>query len=319
MYLLVIKQLIVMIIIAVAAFVVSKAFKFGTKEQQFVSKTLIYFINPCLIVNRFNGEFQMEKLKAFLVVLSIAVALHFAMIIVALLFCRSKSKDSEDLQGSRDLDSIDRIAVVFTNCGFIGIPLIDGIFPVSQGVFYLMAFIVTFNIFLWTFGYKMLCGKVNFKKLITNPNIIAVLIGFIIFCLPCKFPQIISTPLTLISSMNTAMAMFLLGLLFANFHGFQKSYIARMIKLCVLRFVVVMVVSLAIVFAFYNIFASVPHIRLMCYVCYIASLCPVGMSVSSFSVLFNKDESYAGLSVLVTSVVCVVTLPLSVALAELLF
>lgn len=313
MYLLVIKQLVIMILIAVAAFSVSKAFKFGTTEQQFVSKILIYFINPCLIVSRFNMDFETEKLKAFLVVLSMAVALHFAMILVALLFCRSKSEET------RDLDSIDRIALVFTNCGFIGIPLIDGIFPNSQGVFYLLAFIITFNVFLWTFGYMMLCGKINVKKIVTNPNIIAVVIGFAIFCLPFKLPVIISIPLGSIASMNTAMAMFLLGLLFANFHGFQKSYIGRLAKLCVLRFVVVMAISLLIVFAFYHIYSSIPDIRLMCYVCYIAALCPVGMSVSSFAVLFNKDESYAGLSVLATSVVCVITLPLSVAIAELVF
>lgn len=93
----------------------------------------------------------------------------------------------------------------------------------------------------------------------------------------------------------------------------------HLVKLCVLRFAVVLIFVFLIILAASRVFADVPDIRLICYVTYIAALCPVAMSVSSFAVLFNKDESYSGLGVLATSLVCVVTLPLSVALAEFFF
>lgn len=63
MYLLVIKQLVIMLIIAVSGFVLSRIFKFGKDEQKFVSKFLLYFINPCLILSHFNLDFNFEKLK----------------------------------------------------------------------------------------------------------------------------------------------------------------------------------------------------------------------------------------------------------------
>lgn len=313
MYLLVIKQLAIMIFLAVAGFIVTKSFKFGMQEQQFVSKILIYFINPCLILGRFDMEFDFSNLKSFGIVLLLSIIIHLVMIAVALLCCRSKNEEE------KPLDQIDKLGAVFTNCAFIGIPLIDGIFPGTKAVFYLLPFIVTFNVFLWVFGYKIFCGRINLKKLITNPNIIAVLLGFVIFCLPCRLPEIIAVPIKQIGGMNTAMAMFLLGMLFSNFHGFKKSYVFRLVKLCVIRFVVIMILCLAVVFCAFRLLSALKDIRLICYVVFIAALCPVGMSVSSFAVLFNKDESYAGLCVLVTSVVCVVTLPLSVAFAECLF
>mgnify|MGYP003305346482 CR=1 FL=1 len=37
------------------------------------------------------------------------------------------------------------IAIAFTNCAFIGIPLIEGVLG-SEGVFYLLGYIVVFNI-----------------------------------------------------------------------------------------------------------------------------------------------------------------------------
>lgn len=310
---LVIKQLLIMFLIAASGFVVTRQFKFGELEQQFVSKILIYFVNPILVFSRFDMDFDTENLRNFGIVLVLAIVIHFVMVAVALVFCRSKSDED------KELDQIDKLNVVFTNCAFIGIPLIDGIFPDTNAVFYLLPFIVVFNVFLWVFGYGIFCGRVNIKKLILNPNIIAVVAGFLLFCCPFRLHDVIAIPLKQISGMNTALAMFLLGMLFANFHGFKKSYIMHIVKLCILRFVVVLIFVFAVVFAASRIFSYIQDIRLICYVTYIAVLCPVAMSVSSFAVLFNKDESYAGLSVLATSLFCVISLPLSVALAECFF
>lgn len=313
MYLLVIKQLFIMFLIAACGFFVSRQFKFGALEQQFVSKVLIYFVNPSLVFFKFDMDFDAESLRNFGIVFLLSVIIHFVMVALALVFCRSRRAEE------KELDQIDRLSVVFTNCSFIGIPLIDGIFPGTNAIFYLLPFIVTFNIFLWTFGYRTFGGRVNFKKLLLNPNIIAVVAGFILFCSPFRLPEVISEPFRHISGMNTAMAMFLLGMLFADFHGFKKTYTMHLVKLCVLRFAVVLIFVFLIILAASRVFAGVPDIRLICYVTYIAALCPVAMSVSSFAVLFDKDESYSGLGVLATSLLCVVTLPLGVALAEFFF
>ncbi|MBR0545380.1 MAG: AEC family transporter [Treponema sp.] len=313
MYILVIKQLIIMLLIAISGFIVTKKFKFGAKEQKFVSTILIYFINPCLIVSHFNMEFNAERLKALGLVFLLSVVIHFVLILLAMILLRKNPV------GGKDYISLERLSVVFTNCAFIGIPLISGVFPDSNGVFYLLAFIMTFNIFLWTFGYYSVCGKIHVKKVVTNPNIVALFIGLAVFCCPVKLPQVLSKSMEMIASLNTALAMFLLGMLFTGFKAIDKTLILRVVRVCIIKDVVAMLVVLAVLYGAFRLFANVDEIRLMCYVCYIAALCPVGMSVSSFAVLFNKDESYSGLLVLVTSVICVVTLPLSVALAEKIF
>lgn len=301
-----------MILIALLGFFISKKFRFGQVEQKFVSKILIFLINPFLIIHQFDMEFSSDKLAALGVVFGLSVVIHLVMLAVALIFVRSKSEEG------KALDCIDRLSVVFTNCGFIGIPLISGVFPDGNGVLYLLSFIAAFNIFLWTAGYFLVSGKINLIKLVTNPNILAVVFGIVIFCMPFRLPFVVSKTVELVSSMNTAMAMFLLGMLFANFKGFKASYINRIIRLCILRHVVVMIVVLGIVFVAFRFMGSMNDIRLMCFVVYIAALCPVGMSVSSFAVLFDKDESYSGLAVLATSAVSVVMLPAGVALAELI-
>lgn len=316
MYLLVIRQLAIMLAIAVCGYGVTKAFKFGKMEQQYVSKTLLYFINPCLILGNFNRDFNAGELKGFATVLVYAFIIHILMIAVALIFARSRTEEG------KELDCIDRIAVVFTNCGFIGIPLIQGVFPGKpMAVFYLIAFLTVFNICLWTFGYFIVCGKINLKKIITNPNIIAIAAGFLIFIAPFKLPSVLangkSGVIDFIASMNTATSMILLGMLFANYTkpAAQKIF-GRVVKLCILRYVVTGVIMFALTLAVLKFASGVHDVHMMCYVAYIAALCPVGMSVSSFAVVFNKDESYSALLVLTTSALCVLTLPASVFLLE---
>lgn len=311
MYLLVIKQIIIMLIIAASSFAISKTFKFGKTELQFVSRMLLLYINPCLILSHFDLDYDVEKLKQFGIVVVLSIVAHFLLALVALIFARSKNEEE------KELDCLDKLATVLTNCGFIGIPLIEGVLG-HEGVFYLLAYIATFNVFVWTYGYHLMSGKVLIRKIITNPNIICVIAGIIVFCIPVRLPEVISKPISLVGSMNTAMAMILLGMLFANFKRTgETSYTKRLIKVCILRHVASAFVMFALAFVAIRVFANVPDIRTMSFVVFIAGLCPTAMSVSSMAVIFDKDKSYAALLCMVTSVVCVVSLPLSVGIAEL--
>ncbi len=64
-----------------------------------------------------------------------------------------------------------RFAVDFSNAGFMGLPLVEGIVG-SKGVMYGSFFIVVFNIFCWTYGFRMMSGgqKMSWKVLLFNPG-----------------------------------------------------------------------------------------------------------------------------------------------------
>ncbi|MCR4734019.1 MAG: AEC family transporter [Treponema sp.] len=328
MFLLVLKQLSIMLLIGICGFVFGKIFKCGDSEQKFLSKLLLYFINPCMVFNTFNRDFDSARLLRFLFVIAIALVLHFVMIGIS--FFASKSRDSSQ----EDYKQIDRVAMVFTNCGFIGIPLINGVFG-DEGVFYLMGYLVVFNLLLWTYGYYQMGGKMNLKKIITNPNVIAVILGITLFCLPFKLPELIQKPLSMIAETNTAMAMILIGLLFSNFKLPKNSEIApknsvvesvespksiflhRVIRAILVRLVLMSIINFGVIIALYKIFAFMPDIRLIVFVSYICSMCPTATSVPSLACVFDKDASYASILVPLTSLGCILTIPAFVALAEL--
>lgn len=307
MALLVIKQLGIMTLIVLASYIFARILKIDDKGQKLLSKMLLYFINPCLIINSFNREFDPSKLKELSFLIIVSFILHIFMIGLAILFTLKKT----------DINIIDRLSTVFTNCGFIGIPLIRGVFG-DQGVFYLMGYLIVFNILLWTWGLYQMSSTINVKKIITNPNIIAVFLGLIIFCLPFELPQMIAKPISMIGDMNTPMAMILIGIMFSNFK-MEKTYVGKLLKITFVRLILISFANLFILILINKIFGqSLDNCRTMLFVAYISSMCPVATSVPSVTCIYDKDTSYASLVVSVTSLFSMLTIPAFVALAEIL-
>ncbi len=342
------RQLLVMAIIVIISFFFSRKNGFGKDASQYLSRLLLYVINPCMIVSTFDVDFSAAKLKSLSLAIAVSFAFHLAMIILAtLLFARKKAAQgqtalqgqksglAEDcLQGQKSgRDSLSKIGIVFTNSGFIGIPLINGVFG-SEGVFFLMGYILVFNVLLWIWGEWLMTGTMRPLKILTNPNVLACAAGLAVFCLPFKTPYVIIEPLKMIGACNGAASMILLGLLFASFggakeksgqdknaaaspaHAFSRPIVLPLARDVFLRLVVCPLILLAATLFAMRAFSFVSEIQLIMSVLFIAASCPVGMSVSSFAVVFKKDADYASLLVAVSSAACVVTIPLLVALLE---
>ena len=342
------RQLLVMAIIVIISFFFSRKNGFGKDASQYLSRLLLYVINPCMIVSTFDVDFSAAKLKSLSLAIAVSFAFHLAMIILAtLLFARKKAAQgqtalqgqksglAEDcLQGQKSgRDSLSKIGIVFTISGFIGIPLINGVFG-SEGVFFLMGYILVFNVLLWIWGEWLMTGTMRPLKILTNPNVLACAAGLAVFCLPFKTPYVIIEPLKMIGACNGAASMILLGLLFASFggakeksgqdknaaaspaHAFSRPIVLPLARDVFLRLVVCPLILLAATLFAMRAFSFVSEIQLIMSVLFIAASCPVGMSVSSFAVVFKKDADYASLLVAVSSAACVVTIPLLVALLE---
>ena len=326
------RQLAVMAIIVIVSFIFSRKNAFGKDASQYLSRLLLYVINPCMIVSTFDVEFSGQKLRSLGLAIGVSLAFHLAMMVLAtLLFARKKSSQGQNsLQGQEgSRDSLSKIAIVFTNSGFIGIPLINGVFG-GEGVFFLMGYILVFNVLLWVWGEWLMTGTMRPLKILANPNVLACAAGLAVFCLPFKMPYVIIEPLKMIGACNGAASMILLGLLFSGFGGAKeksgqgqeraapvKAFAKPLARDVFLRLVVCPLILLGATLFAMQAFSSVSQIQLIMSVLFIAAACPVGMSVSSFAVVFKKDADYASLLVAVSSAACVVTIPLLVALLEL--
>ena len=71
------KQLITMCLIALGGFIFAKIFKVEDSQQKFLSKLLLYFINPFMVVKAFNLEFDADKLVQLGFVFAISLVNNF--------------------------------------------------------------------------------------------------------------------------------------------------------------------------------------------------------------------------------------------------
>ena len=188
----------------------------------------------------------------------------------------------------------------------MGLPLISALFG-SEGLLYASAYFTIFNLLLWTLGYSIVSGSSDPKKvagsLLRCPAIYAIVVGLAIYLLQIPLPDLIVQPMELLGNMNTPLSMLITGMLIAA--GDVRSIVTdkHIWKLASVRMLLIPAATLALfgVLGFHGTAAQVVTL-LEC--------CPAAAITSVFAVQFGHDEHFAAGSVVLTTLLSIVTLPL---------
>ncbi|MEG1427819.1 MAG: AEC family transporter, partial [Oscillospiraceae bacterium] len=112
----------------------------------------------------------------------------------------------------KERQTVLRFGVIFSNAGFMGMPLIEGVLG-DDGVIFGSFFIAVFNLFCWTYGYYMMSGgeKVPLRKIFLNPGTIGLAIGLPLYLFGIHLPELLLSPIVSFSDLNTPLAMLVVG------------------------------------------------------------------------------------------------------------
>jgi predicted permease len=304
-----ITQIAEMFIIMIIGVIATK-FRVITKDgNKQISDILIYIVTPILIVSSYQQEFSIKKLAGLGIAFLLAVLTHIIGIIAGKLFISRKSKNV----------AVERMSIIYTNCGFIGLPLLYAIFG-ADGIFYGTAYITVFNIFMWSHGLLLLnmgnkakqtSNLQKFIKIITHPNIVSIIIGLLFYLFRISLPKIIIEPFYLIDALNSPLAMLVAGSTLAGapikkIFRTKRIYLVSFVCLIVVPFVSLLVFK-AIIYAcapFYIIDTTIVLSIL------IGVSCPAGAMTTMLALLYNKDSEYASSIFSITTLLCIVTIPL---------
>ena len=178
--------------------------------KQTLSNLLVNLVVPAMIINSYRMEFSAEILHNLMAAFALSTLSILLGLIITLLFT-ARSRDSRT--------PIFRFACVFSNAGYMGLPLISALFG-SEGLLYASAFFTMFNLLLWTVGYSMVSGSSDPKKvaqsLLHCPAIYAIVVGLAIYLLQIPLPDLIVQPMELLGDMNTPLSMLITGMLIAS-------------------------------------------------------------------------------------------------------
>jgi len=300
------SQIILMFILMLVGLMINKLGFMHAQTSTDLTNILLYVVSPCLIIKAFEQTFSADRLQMLgRVIIAIVVIYALMIIITQLAFKRVKDDN---------LRRIMRYGSVYSNAGFMGIPLTSSLFG-ATGVFYAVASLAAFNIFSWTHGISLFTGKQgsrrdNVKQIVLNPNIIAIIAGLIIFITSFHLPTIANSAITYVSSINTPLSMIVIGNSLADVKLNRETLDKRLWWVLLLRNLIFP--YLAIVVLQLLGISGVPL-----YTTVLMAACPVAGIVVLFSLKVHGNPGPAVALMSISTILSVVTIPLVFALVNL--
>lgn len=295
------KVAVIMILIVVGYFVTKRGV-FTERGASEVTTLLIKLVTPCVIVNSFLGNTGTLGAYELLMAMALPALWMGAALGISLLAFRGEPPERQKVL---------RFSVLFSNTGFMGIPLVQGIVG-DAGVIYASFGVVVFNILCWTYGYSMMSGgaKLNLKTILLNPGIVGLVFGLPIYFLRLELPGIIAEPVGYLADLNTPLAMLVVGSYIAkvDLHSFISDF--SVYKASFLRLLVCPAVFLAML-----LFLRPSEDLFLSNM--IQASAPVAANSVLFAVQFKRDSALASKLVAVSTVLSILTIPVMTVISQL--
>ncbi len=297
----VLKQVGVMFILIILGALCFKINVITKEANKYLSDFILKIICPVLIFMAYQSEYNKELLSGLLMALVLAFVTYIVLIPFASVLVRKKE--------GRET-AIERFSAIYSNCAFMGIPLVQGIFG-AEGILYITASITAFNVLAWTHGVMIMKEEISFKGLINaikSPSIIAVFLGFICYVTDIRLPEMFDSAFRHVSNVNTPLAMIVAGATIAQTNILKALKKPRVLYIALLKLIIFPVLMTFI----YMIFKPAPTVLITIA---IATACPTGATGTLFAVSYNKNAAYSSELFAITTVLSALTLPLIVILA----
>lgn len=282
------------------------AIRFVNREgEQQMSRILCYLVSPCLILNCFQMQFSASLAWEFFLAAVSAAGIHLGSALLgAALFRRDRIGEHADAM---------RFAVTYSNCGFMGLPLLQAVGG-QTGVFLGVAYIGVFNLFNWTHGIAVYRGRIglhDLRRAVINPNIIALAGSLVLFFNRITLPAPLGQGIGYVAQTNTALSMIVVGTQLAgaqikNLVGSLEIWVTVFLRNLFLPFALLAVLSAA----------GIRGALLMC--CVVPVACPVGSYTVIFAELAGRKTEFPVELVTLSTLLSVITIPLVVMTAGML-
>lgn len=307
-------QKVVVMLIFLAAGVISYKCKLITDiGNKSITNVVMYVFTPMMILVSFCQDFSMKLLKGLFITLGISFLGFVAVIALACLLIRKKG-----ITGKEDPDYIiERFSAIYTNCGFMGIPLADALFG-AEGVFYITAFHSAFMILVWTHGVYMITGdkkEISIKKVLLNPSIIATFLGMILFTVRFEYPDVVMSAMVSMKDTVAPLAMIIAGVSISQSNLLKAIKNVRLYRTCAVRLVII---PLVLVFLLTWIFRFLGVSETALLTTILAFSCPTATMGTMMSIRFGKNAEAASQLFALTTVLSVITMPLMIYIQSLI-
>lgn len=296
------QQVLTLFILLGVGFAMGKLYWLDDWGISGISNILLYIVTPAILLTSFQREFVAADFRNFGLILSASTILH-----LLLLGSSCLAIHDADVQRQRIL----RFAVIFSNCGYMGYPLMQALVG-KVGVYYGSAYVVVFNVLAWTLGVYMISGdkkKLRLRPLLCNPGVLGTVAALTLYLLQIKIPDILMTPLEHISNLNTPLPMIVIGYQLSQADLKKAFQGLNTLLTTLLRLVISPLLALGICLLL-GLRGDVAIVLM------VAASTPPAALLGMFAVKYRSDTSTASSMVSGVTALSILTMPLFVGLAQ---
>ena len=268
---------------------------------------MVYLVCPCMILNAFQIEDTPDIRRGLVYAMIVAAAMHVVLLAFTALLRRPLK-----------LDVIEQVNTIYSNAGALVIPLVQALLG-SEYVIYSCAFIIVQTVLIWTHANACLQGSFSFqwKKLLENVNILAILAGMLLYLTHWQLPSMLQNTVTNMGGMIGPIGMLLAGMAIAErplkkVFCTKRNYLVAALRLLVCPLVILLLLWMCRAQTFVadgkNILMTV----------YLAAITPACATVTSMAQLYDRDAAHSSALYVLTTLLSIITMPVMIGLFDLL-
>ena len=261
---------------------------------------------PFLIIGSFFGlDYSRENLKTGFLILLLGLCMNAGMAALAYLFAKPV----------RDMDErkLSEFTMVFSNCGFIGFPILYSLMG-DIGLFYGAFYLVSYNLFVWTWGVVILARKrddikITPKKILLNFGTLPCVIGILLFSLNVPVPEFLKDLSSYLGGLCTPVSMLIAGANIARRSIKKMLTSGKVYWVCAVKLII-----MPIAVTFVTKVLGLPDYMII-FGCVMAAM-PGPTAVTMFGELYHISPGYAAELVGSSTILSIATIPPVVMFAE---
>ena len=261
----------------------------------------------CTILNAFQIQDTPQIRAGLLLALGGAAGLHLLFLALTALLRRPLG-----------LDGVERATVIYSNAGALVIPLVQAL-QGQEYVIYSCAFIIVQLVLLWTHGSIILRGgaALDWKAVLTNVNLLSIGAGAALYFLHIPLPGLLTDTMDSVGALMGPLAMLLAGMAIADcplrqLFGTARYYLASLLRL--------ILYPLAALAALWAVGASgmIPGGKAVLMTVFLAAITPACATITSMTQLYRGDVHKASSLYVLSTLLCLLTMPVMIGLYDLL-
>lgn len=292
------EQMILLFVLIFVAYIASKVGLLPKNANKVLADLVVNITNPATILYAVGTSSHALSNTAVLGILGLTILVLGGQMLLG-------SGYTKALRLKADTAGVYRFMLVFSNCGFLGYPVLRALYG-GDAVFVASMYNLIFQILSFTYGVRQIAAdpasrEFDIKKFCT-PMVITSVAALILYLANVRFHPMVLETLSLLDRITSPASMLVIGCVLAAYP--LKTIFGRwhVYVFCVVRLIVIPVLVWAVLRLFIDD-------ALILGVMVVISALPAATNTALLCAKYNGDESTAASGLFVSTLLCLVTLP----------